>query len=206
MIRRLIKKLLQPCLVYRCGSGVSRIALTFDDGPWPGHTERVLDILKAAGARATFFVVGAQAEKFPGLVRRMVQDGHEIANHSHAHRRTGALAADMERARASIAAASGTTPALIRPPWGRVTVGLLGYALRRRTKIVLWSFDSLDYKLDSPQALKERFARAALRGGDIVLFHEDYAHTVAALPDILAGLARRGIACGTVREAMGRAS
>ncbi|MBI3320805.1 MAG: polysaccharide deacetylase family protein [Candidatus Omnitrophica bacterium] len=183
------------------------VALTFDDGPHPHYTEQILKILRHEGVRATFFLIGSEVAKYPELANAIAKEGHAIGNHSFSHRRfTGmrqrALADELERAATLIGQATGVSVRLIRPPHGAVTMPLLSYAARRRWTIVLWSLDSRD----SWKTIGEAGMREAIRGacpGDIVLLHEDYPHTVEALPRIIQDLKAKRLTFATVDALIG---
>ncbi len=122
------------------------IALTFDDGPNPAFTPRVLDILAAVGARATFFVIGEQAGRAPGLLRRILAEGHEVGNHTWSHRSAALISAEdtrgeIRRATEALTAATGTPPRFYRPPRGMLTGSALEHAHLLGQQVVLWSVD-----------------------------------------------------------------
>ncbi|MBI2870408.1 MAG: polysaccharide deacetylase family protein [Candidatus Omnitrophica bacterium] len=173
-----------------------RIALTFDDGPYPGHTEEILSILKKAKALATFFVIGRQAAERPDLIRRMVLEGHTVGNHSHSHRRLSELNEDgmrqeFERAEEVIQRVTGRPSRFIRPPYGELSFRLLKYAFVRRQTVALWSIDSFDWRDTSGEEIRGSVARA--ESGDVVLLHEDYAQTVRILPQLIEDIRLRGL-------------
>lgn len=153
------------------------VALTFDDGPHPDGTPRVLELLARAGAPATFFLAGEQAERFPEVVAEVAAAGHEVAVHCHRHRNLMRVApratrADLERAEAAIAEASGTVPRRYRPPYGILTVPALRHARRRGWETVLWRRDGRDWRPDAtPQSIAERLLGKAA-GGDVLLLHD----------------------------------
>jgi peptidoglycan/xylan/chitin deacetylase (PgdA/CDA1 family) len=133
-----------PACVWRGPSRGRRVALTFDDGPDPTWTPRVLETLAAAGVRATFFLVGERAARAPEVVRAMAAAGHEVGNHSWSHRslwlasprRTGE---EIGRAHALLSELSGRAPRHFRPPWGMVNAAMF-LALRRwDERCVFWS-------------------------------------------------------------------
>jgi peptidoglycan/xylan/chitin deacetylase (PgdA/CDA1 family) len=182
----------------------SGVALTFDDGPHPEGTPAVLEAL--AGARATFFLVGEQVDRWPGVAARIAAAGHEIALHGHRHRlllrrtRSG-LAADLDRAVASIADATGQVPKCYRPPYGVFTATGLRLARERGWLPLLWSRWGRDWgAVESPDAIARR-ATAGLAPGDVVLLHDadhysaagSWRRTAAALPSILAAGAALGV-------------
>jgi peptidoglycan-N-acetylglucosamine deacetylase len=183
------------------------VALTFDDGPHPQGTPNVLEVLAAHGARATFFLVGEQVARDPGLAREIAAAGHAVALHGHRHRnllRVGprALAADLDRAATLIAAAAGEPVTRYRPPYGVFSPAALVLARRRGWTPTLWSRWGRDWRRD---ATPQRIAATATRGlvgGDVLLLHDadhysapgSWRHTVAALPPILEAVAAIGLA------------
>jgi peptidoglycan/xylan/chitin deacetylase (PgdA/CDA1 family) len=174
------------------------IALTFDDGPHPHGTPAVLDLLAAASARGTFFLVGEQVERHPTVAAEIVAAGHEIGVHGYRHvlllRRTPAsLREDYARAAATIGEATGTAPRLYRPPYGVFSLAALGLVRRRGWTALLWSKWGRDWEL---RARPKEIACRATRGlapGDVVLLHDSdsyssadsWRRTVGALPFVL---------------------
>jgi peptidoglycan/xylan/chitin deacetylase (PgdA/CDA1 family) len=182
------------------------VALTFDDGPHPEGTPLVLAALAAAGARAAFFLVGEQVERFPPLARAVVEAGHEVGVHCHRHRNLMRLTprqvrADLERAAAAIAAATGVEPARYRPPDGVLTVAAVAEASRRGWETVLWTRAGRDWRARAtPESIAARLL-GHVRAGDVLLLHDadwygaprSHERTAAALPLVLAELGRRGL-------------
>jgi peptidoglycan/xylan/chitin deacetylase (PgdA/CDA1 family) len=188
------------CSVTKC------IALTFDDGPIPGSM-RLLDILKAKGARATFFVLGSEASTYPDVLRREVADGHEIGNHSFSHAKlAGAPAAkvndEINRTQGIIKDATGKAPALLRPPYGATDKQLDAIAMRDRLSQILWSADPQDYMSRDPAAIEKRVVDSA-QPGRIIILHDIRPTTVAAIPGILDKLSKKGYSFVTVSEIYG---
>jgi peptidoglycan-N-acetylglucosamine deacetylase len=181
------------------------VALTFDDGPHPEGTPAALDALAAAGARATFFLVGEQVERWPQLAAEIAAAGHEIGLHGYRHRlllrrRLGPLADDLERAFELISEAGGREPVCYRPPYGVFSSGALRLVRQRGWKPLLWSKWGWDW---SARATPEGIARRATRrleAGDVVLLHDadhysapdSWRRTVAALPSIIEAVAGLG--------------
>jgi peptidoglycan-N-acetylglucosamine deacetylase len=180
------------------------VALTFDDGPHPQGTPRVLELLARAKARATFFLVGEQVERRPHLAAEIVAAGHETAVHCHRHRNLMRVTprgtqADLDRAAAVIADATGTEPRRYRPPYGILTTPALRHARRRGWETVLWRRDGRDWQPHaSPESIAKRLLENA-RGGDILLLHDadwycapgSWQQTTAALELVLARLHER---------------
>ena len=179
-----------------------RLYLTFDDGPDPLVTPLLADLLATHSAKATFFVVGREAEKHPDLVARLVADGHRIGNHSYSHARFDAIAQsvqDEEVARTDriLAAHDGRATHLFRPPYGALPASLLLHSALRGRQIAYWSVDSLDYQDKSACDLVDGLRREPPRSGDIVLMH-DRARTV----EMLRTMIPEWIAAGFALEAL----
>ena len=153
------------------------IYLTFDDGPVPGPTEFVLDVLASYRAKATFFAVGDNVRRYPTLARRVVAEGHVLANHTQHHKKgwqmtTEAYLQEVERCRQTLQAETGQAPALFRPPYGRITPAQ-GRALRAQGyQVVMWSVLSADYDagLSPGRCLVETYRRC--QAGSVVVFHD----------------------------------
>lgn len=183
------------------------VALTFDDGPHPSVTPQVLDVLRAERVRATFFLVGKWVVRHPELVRRIVEEGHEVGNHSYGHSyRFWALSpAKLEREIAStqvaIEAAAG-----VRCRWFRAPVGMKSPWLRRALdrhglRLVSWDVRFLDRCPVDSDRLTRRLRRR-VRAGSILVLHDGHDRkrvgnpsVVRCLPEIVAALRALGCAC-----------
>lgn len=181
------------------------IAITFDDGPHPQNTPRLLDMLRARNIKATFYVIGRSVDLYPQIVRRTVAEGHEIGNHSHTHRLMTKLSdaevrSEMNRCQDAVARASGVQPRTMRPPYG-------GLLQRQRELVhsefgyptILWSVDPLDWKRPGPSVVTSRILAGTTAGG-IVLAHDLHSQTVDAMPATFDGLLRRGFKFVTVSQ------
>lgn len=194
--------------IVRRGPHAPRVAITFDDGPSPTYTPQILDILKDKDVKATFFVVGKKVLKYPEIAKRIVNEGHDIGNHTHSHRdlvpATRRIVLNESRKGASaIKRVTGAESRLFRPPRG-----LYSNAVRRLLveeegwTIVLWTVSSVDWRAPNPERIVRRVKRYARQGG-IILFHDCGAiirkegakrgNTVAALPEVIEGLRARGL-------------
>lgn len=181
------------------------IAITFDDGPHPQNTPRLLEMLRARNIRATFYVIGRNVNQHPGIVRRTVAEGHEIGNHSHTHRLLSKLGSselrgEMSNCQSAIVNACGVRPRTMRPPYGgllqsqrELVLNEFGYPT------ILWSVDPLDWKKPGPAAVTSRIL-AGTNPGAIVLAHDLHSQTVDAMPATLDGLLQRGYQFVTVSQ------
>ncbi len=193
--------------------GEEGVALTFDDGPHPEGTPAVLEILREAGAVATFFLAGEQVVQRPALAAEIVAAGHRVELHCFRHRnqlRLGArsLLDDAERARAAIEEASGQEVLDYRPPYGIFSAAGLRAVRSRGWRPVLWSLWGRDWDRGATPASIARRASAGARAGDVLLLHDaDYysardswIRTVAALPMILEDLGELGLRSRLLRR------
>jgi peptidoglycan/xylan/chitin deacetylase (PgdA/CDA1 family) len=182
------------------------VAVTFDDGPHPQGTPAVLEVLRAAGVRATFFLVGEQVLRSPALAREIVAAGHAVALHGHRHRNLlrlapAAVGADLDRGTDAIAEQTGVLLALHRPPYGIYSWPALRAVRARGLAPILWSRWGHDWRrFTSPARIAAELTRD-LAAGDVLLLHDadDYSapgswrNTVAALPRVLDAIAARGL-------------
>jgi peptidoglycan/xylan/chitin deacetylase (PgdA/CDA1 family) len=206
-----------PFLAVRRGPpGGRQVSLTFDDGPDPAATPRVLRLLASRGARATFFLVGARAARHPDLVRAIVDEGHEIGNHTWSHRNgwllgPAATAREIGDGARILGDITGHVPSLYRPPWGIVSAAALAVARRAGLTIVLWSLQAEGLR---PRPAGEQLRRCARRltDGDIVDLHDAPGlpgapgRLLGLLPSLLDLVAERGWSAVTVGALLGRKS
>jgi peptidoglycan/xylan/chitin deacetylase (PgdA/CDA1 family) len=185
--------------------GAKGVALTFDDGPDPTTTTRTLDALDAAGVKATFFVIGKKAEAHPDVIRAIVERGHALGLHSYAHDRLFAMRgasrwrSDLKRCARVVEDITGTRPKIFRPPIGHTVPHTPRVVRELGLRVIGWSVSARDGVRADPKKVAERIVEGA-RDGSIVLLHdasERGTHEpagVAALPEILAGLAKKNLA------------
>jgi peptidoglycan-N-acetylglucosamine deacetylase len=166
------------------------VCLTFDDGPHPEITPRVLDALAEARVPATFFLIGREAEQYPELVRRIAAEGHAVGSHSYSHPERADInprqtLEEAVRGVAVLAQILGKSPTLYRPPRGKVTGRDLWLLWRAGLTTVLWNVDPKDYGRADPDELRGWFRDRPLRGADLVLLHDARPHSVPVLPDLI---------------------
>lgn len=179
------------------------VALTFDDGPSPEHTPKVLDLLDRAGAKATFFVIGKKAEKHPELVKEIAERGHAVGVHSYSHdrmfcfRSLSFVREDLKKAVEVLEKATGERPVIFRPPVGLSSSRIAKVVKELELTVVGWSVRALDGVSRSSSEAVERRVVEGLAAGEIVLMHDaaerdDHVPPgVAALPHILDAMKER---------------
>jgi peptidoglycan-N-acetylglucosamine deacetylase len=212
-----------PTLYHQGAGGEHQVALTFDDGPDPQWTPKILDILKAANVKAAFFVVGANAERYPGLVRRIVDEGHEIGNHTYYHPNLALcwpehVRLELNATQLLIETITGRATTLFRPPYAADTqpsqlseLMPLQIAQDLDYLVVLENIDPQDWAKPGTDVIVQR-VKQQRRDGSIILLHDaggDRSQTVQALPRILEWLHTRGdtvvplsTLLGTTRDAV----
>ncbi len=201
--------------IIRRGSNHPKIALTFDDGPHPEYTPKILDILKEKQVTASFFMVGRHIEKYPEIARRVYMEGHEVGNHTYSHRdlvptTRKTLLKELNQTDEVIRRVLGIKTVLFRPPRGifsntvrKIIVDELGY------RIVLWTVSAADWSGLSPARMLRRVRYYAHNGG-IILFHDSGGliksegarrdNTVKALPLIIDELQAKGFEIVPISE------
>ena len=169
----------------------TNVFLTFDDGPSPKLTPKVLDLLAAHGAKATFFVCGRQVALYPQLAARIRQEGHALANHTYTHPYltnvtvTAALE-EVDHCQQLIAPLGAAK--IFRPPHGLLSARLLTALVRRGYQIAFWSQDSGDWGNGSETELAARLVQQ-VHGGDVIILHDDQPNSIRVLELFFAGTA-----------------
>jgi peptidoglycan/xylan/chitin deacetylase (PgdA/CDA1 family) len=183
---------------------IPAVALTFDNGPHPEYTAQILAILRKYDVRATWFVVGEQAEQYPELVRAMAQAGHVVGNHTYHHVNltsipSGEIANEWCLCNQSITRILGSPPRYCRPPGGAYDVLSMAAAASAGLTTVLWTDDPGDFL--TPGALQvEETVLGQIDAGSIVLLRDGSWRTVQLLPSLIEHLQRRGLLCYTLEE------
>ncbi|GAA2221889.1 polysaccharide deacetylase family protein [Streptomyces amakusaensis] len=180
------------------------IALTFDAGPGK-DTPELLDTLKKEKVPATFFLLGKKhITKYPAVVKRLSDEGHEVANHTWTHKRLDRLKPDkireeLELAQNAIAKITGKKPTLMRPPQGRINDDVTAVTKELGLAQVLWSATAKDYSTNDSALITKRILKQASRDG-VILLHDIYDGTVPAVPGIIEELKKRGYTFVTVSQ------
>lgn len=194
--RQLVKKALSFAIprhmfLTNCSPSSGAVYLTFDDGPAPDVTPRVLDALARENVKATFFLVGRLAERHPEIVKRIHAEGHTIGHHSYSHKNplslpTLAMHEDVRRSIEVLQGILGFRVRLYRPPTGKLRVLDFMSAWSLRQTIALWSVDPRDYAQPSSDDLVRWFQTRELCRGDVILLHDSEPQTAEAVPAIVA--------------------
>lgn len=180
---------------------IRRAAITFDDGPDPVWTERLLDGLKERGVQATFFLIGEKIEGNEALLQRMQEEGHLIGNHSYSHvelnrLKEGAARQEIEKTNQAICDVIGLRPEYIRPPYG-------AWEKKKdcpgELMTVYWTLDTMDWSLLDTEKVMQR-VRGQVKDGDIILFHDIYETSVEAALQTVDYLLEQGYDLVTVDE------
>lgn len=186
-----------------------QIALTFDDGPHPTQTKRILDILDRYGVRATFFMIGVNVERYPEVAMEVIARGHEVGNHtySHAHLQSmseSVLAYELDRCEDVLENLCEYRPHLFRPPEGVYNRFVEQCSEERDYSVILWSVDTKDWERKNADAIVEK-TLSRIKSGDIVLMHDYVAKskTPEALEILLPKLLALGYEPVTVGELLG---
>jgi peptidoglycan/xylan/chitin deacetylase (PgdA/CDA1 family) len=201
--------------VVRCGeTNKPWIALTFDDGPNPIYTPKLLDILKEAGVKATFFVVGEQALQYPHILGRMHSEGHTVGCHSFSHRHAWLMSplrtfSDIELTCQAIKSSLGHQPRWYRPPWGMFNLCSAAAARRLGLEIAYWSIEAQDWEAKTTARHIYDAVISQAQPGSIVVLHDNRgapgapAKTLEALPFIIDTLKKKGYTFVTLDQLKG---
>lgn len=183
------------------------IALTFDDGPWPETTNHVLYVLKKNAVKATFFVVGKNAQRYPNQLKKILENGHAIGNHTWNHHynyhNSPAAAREIDNTAALIYKITGFKTTLFRPPGGILDNGLANYAGQKNYAVIMWSADPKDWHFRSTSTNLIKDVVNIAQPGGIILLHDgggERSTTVQALPILITELKKRGYKFVTVPE------
>ena len=162
------------------------VSFTFDDGPHPEYTPQLLDLLKQYHQRATFFVIGEKAQQYPELIERIINEGHEIGNHTYTHSEpsqtsTHQFLNEIKQTDQILKQITGHTPDLVRPPKGKLTIGKMwGLWLQRRT-VVLWDTDPRDYLMTNISEMTEWCQNYNPLSGNFCLLHDNHCFALEAV-------------------------
>ena len=176
-------------LVFKSNSNTQmKIAITFDDGPHPKNSKKILDILDKYNVKSTFFVVGVNVKNYPNTLKEIVNRGHEIGNHTYSHSILKSLSEEQIKKEIcdtedALNKVCNLAPNLLRPPCGMYSATLLSVAKMKDYKIVLWTIDTNDWAHNSVDNIVNGIL-SSVKSGDIILFH-DYISGVNNTPNAL---------------------
>jgi peptidoglycan/xylan/chitin deacetylase (PgdA/CDA1 family) len=187
------------------GKGPPQVALTFDDGPHPDWTPKLLDVLDKEKVKATFFVVGTMAQHYPYLIRREIADGMAVGDHTWTHphlagRDHGFVDGQLRHTR-DVLKGLGADVSVFRPPYGSYNAATVQIASALKMRTVIWSIDPTDYRKPSPDVIVQR-VMSQLKPGSIILMHDgggDRSHTVAAVKMLIEQIRKRGYSFSVLR-------
>jgi peptidoglycan/xylan/chitin deacetylase (PgdA/CDA1 family) len=189
-----------------CSAGY--VGLTYDDGPNSGTTTQLLNALRSAGVRATFFNIGTKVQQNPSLARSQLDAGMWVGNHSWTHPHLtqmsqSQMTSELSQTQQALQQATGQTPRLFRPPYGETNSTLKSVEAQLGLTEVLWSVDSQDWNGASTAQIVQ--AASTLQSGGVILMHDGYQTTINAIPQIVANLNSRNLCAGMISTATGRA-
>ncbi|MDZ4815040.1 MAG: polysaccharide deacetylase family protein [Verrucomicrobiota bacterium] len=184
-----------PSIVRRGPHSISQVVLTYDDGPTPRVTETILEELREKQLKATFFMIGERVKSFPKIARRVVDEGHEVGNHTYTHPVLSKLShkrvvEELKRGQEIIFDVTGQKAVWFRPPYGAFRPEQVRLLEEVDLRCVMWSLDPQDWAQPGEAAMYQRIVPKAT-GGDIILLHDLRAQTARATPHILKGLLER---------------
>jgi peptidoglycan/xylan/chitin deacetylase (PgdA/CDA1 family) len=181
------------------------LAMTFDDGPHPSLTPKLLDLLKARNIKCTFFLIGRQVKMYPDIVRRIIAEGHEIGNHTWTHcsltsRSDAQIREEMQKSADAVYEVAGVRPQLMRPPYGAINSRIkdmvfseFGYST------IMWSVDPMDWRRPGVSVVTSRLVNGA-HPGAIMLSHDIHPPTIQAMPAMFDQLIAKGYQFVTVSQ------
>lgn len=174
-----------------------KVGLSFDDGPFPGMTEQYLDVLEKYDTRATFFMIGQQVNLYPGLARKVVEQGSEIGSHTWRHDRldqleTEQIFANLQSVAEYVYDTVGKEISLLRPPYGRHSEAVVTVAQELNQQLILWDVDPRDWEDPPPNEIVAKIMDQT-KPGSIIVLHEGHKNTLQALPEIIQKLRERDL-------------
>lgn len=173
---RTASKFLTDCL-WRVETKENIAFLTFDDGPDPETTPALLKALKDHNFKASFFLIGQKAEKYPSLVKQIADDGHAIGNHTFEHgdpwKMTEVdLVFSLTKTQVILEKIIGVVPLIYRPPFGHLTKEARRWTMSKGGKVCMWDLDPSDYRDNSDTDSVQRRIESSMRGGSLILLHD----------------------------------
>ena len=180
--------------VWRVANDNKTVYLTFDDGPVPEATPWILELLKEKGMKATFFCVGDNVRKHPEIFEQILSEGHAVGNHTMRHEK-GIVTEESSYLDSVDEASKYIESSLFRPPYGRMS-GKQSRVLRKKFRIIMWTWLSYDYDQNVPTQRIIHKAEKEIRSGDIVVFHDNmksFDRLKEILPEVLNDIEKKGL-------------
>ena len=195
----------EPFKIKKANTYLPLIALTFDDGPHPRHTPKILKTLKENNIKATFFCVGQQIKKFKSIVKTINEDGHELGNHSFSHLENKKITSEQKfkeivKSQRLFYKSTKTFPIFYRPPYGTISKYDEALFSKYFYKAILWSIDAKDWKKEITTEKIIENVTSKLTNGSIILCHDTNNRTVNAIPEIIKIAKEKGYKFVTVSE------
>jgi peptidoglycan/xylan/chitin deacetylase (PgdA/CDA1 family) len=188
----------------QCKNSTKEILVTFDDGPHPVQTPKILDVLRRHNVKAMFFLIGENAEKYPDITRRIAEEGHITGNHTYSHQgrfpifSANKMEEELEKTKEVILRITGVPVTFFRPPFGITNIRMSRVIRNSGYKVMGWNIRSYDTSLTREKALK-RVANK-LRRGAIILLHDRLPDSEKLLEDILLKIKERGLTTPQLQE------
>ena len=203
-----------PKFIYKVKTDKKLVAFTFDDGPHPEFTIKLLELFKEKGIKATFFVTGSNIEKHKQLIIRMIKEGHELGNHSYSHKnlifkKKNMIREEIEKTDSFLRELGVKGEIHFRPPFGRLLFAASSVLVSLKKKVIMWNVPTKDYKENDPNVILNRIYKR-IKPGSIIVLHDsgieisgkkiDRQATIDAVKVLIDELPKMGYEFRTVSE------
>ncbi len=197
---------LNAYIIFKGINANREIALTFDDGPDPENTPRLLHILKEKGVKATFFLLGSKVEKYPEIARAILQAGHIVGNHTYSHKDFEGISNEeaLKEIQKGFDALRKVLQQdqlnLLRSPKGDLRWRLLPALFKRKIRVVFWSVDPKDFEVNDADIIRQRLLEEHYNGGEIILLHDTVRATIDMIDSFIDALLEKGFQFVTIPQ------
>lgn len=202
-----------PKIIFGFKNKEKSICLTFDDGPHPVYTPKILTILAKHSVKATFFITGSKIQKYKRILKQLISEGHEVGNHGYSHRNLifknkEFILNEINRTDELLRDCGAKGEIVFRPPYGRMSLKAIFLLGELNKKIIMWNIPTIDYKADSSQKIIRRI-RKKLKPGGIIILHDagtlinsnvDRTFTIEAVEQIIEEILHKGYSFKTISE------
>lgn len=205
-LKAIFYELLPNAWILRSGPRHEKVIyLSFDDGPNPNYTSKLLDILNEKKVEASFFVTGDYINNNTELLNNIITDGHDVFNHSYSHWDFEELSSkrkmiDISKLDPLLPNPEDNKKIPFRPPCGKLDIMLFLRLIVTGRQVIYWSYDSMDYRQESEDFLLKRFMDKPVKNGDIILFHDDNDFTISVLPKLIDMWTKNGFRLQAIRR------